>query len=801
MMSYKKSLIFFSLFLAAYFGEIAVNIACGPEIDPYDNQTTYFLPNIETGSYSAFQYIPYKFLYTENEPQSEAAINLDEWRDYLGKRVKKEDIQFLMYQADSLTIATLNQAIGVEHLADSVAQNTFAQTLLKKKYSNAKAYFLFTKKAEYLTFIPYNYWDPSPVNYSEILSLAEEAEEKIGTVQGDRFLKLRYAYQAARLYLYAKEYEKSMSIYEHYIAPTHSKSAVMGWAMSNYAGAKRWNGQLAEAAFLYAKVFSSNPERRVLAYKNFNYIDVPIDEVESLTTTNADRISLAAILGFSTSDMTMEYLQTCFDLDKRNEAIGMLLTREINKIEGQLITPYSLSWPNYNLYIQQEDKDRVTQHAEEVKNFALKLSGKQKGLGVLSASYISWLQGNNDEAKVLLKRIDINKLASPQSDQYQVNKMLTQLTDWQKDATVHQEGLVETLAWLSEKSKTEATGKDNPRDYYSAYFADAPYSLIGKNILSNILVPQYLAKGDTAMASLSALKADVFSNHGIVQDTLEKNFSYGTELFWKKYLSPKSILEIRDYLESPEKQQGVTKYILDGITKTDQNALTELLGTAYLRIHDYANAVKSLKQLPKTYVYQSFNDYYADQEVYAKPFITMNNDYPKDRGSQPYYKLDFAKQMLQLQEKANAEKDLDKLANIFFMMANGVYQTSTFGNSWMMVSYEWSSTDAHSKPELGWEYDYLQARQAKVWYEKARSLSKNQEFRARCTFMLAKCEQKEFVYPQEGRWAYYEIFSQSPFYQYSVHNKYFAELQKGYAQTEFYQSAMRACSYLRDFIN
>jgi hypothetical protein len=801
MMSYKKSLIAFSLFLVAYFGEIAVNIACGPEMDPYDNLTTYFLPNIETGSYSAFQYIPYKFLYSEDESQSEAEINLNEWASYLGRGVKKEDIESLMYRADSATVIAFGHAAIRTNLADSLTRNTFAGKLLEEKHAAAKAYFLFTKRAEYLTFIPHNYWDPAPVDYSAILSLADEANEKMGTFPNKSFLKLRYAYQAARLYLYAKEFEKSMTVYEQHIAPSRSKSALMGWAMSNYAGAKRWSGQLAEAAFLYAKVFSSNPERRILAYKNFNYIDIPVEEIQSLATTKGDRISLASVLGFSTADMTMQYLQTCYDLDKRNEAIGMLLTREINKIEGQLITPYSLSWPSYNLYGEPEEKSKVLLHAEEVREFALKLAGKQKGLGLLSASYISWLQGKNDDAKALLKQINVKKLPPPQADQYQINKMLTLLTDWQQDATMDQKELVQTLSWLSEKSKKEAIESGHSREYYYSYFADEPYSLIGKNILSNILIPEYLAKGDTAMASLVALKADIFSNSSVVQDTLEKNFSYGTEAFWKKNLTPKSILEIQHYLQAPEQQQGLVKYILAGITKTNQDALTELLGTAYLRVHDYTNAVKSFEQLPNTYVYQSFNDYYADQEVYAKPFITMNNDYPKDRGNQPYYKLDFARQMLQLQKKSTVESDPDKQANIYFMMANGIYQTSTFGNAWMMVSYDWSSKDAHNKPERDWEYDYLQARQAKIWYEKARSLSKNKEFKARCTFMLAKCQQKEFVYTQEGRWAYYEKFSQSPFYQYSIHNKYFQELQMGYAHTEFYQSAVRACSYLRDFIN
>lgn len=84
MQIYKKSLLLFSTTLSLYFSEIAINIACGPEMDPYDNQQTYFLPNLEDNSYSAFQFIPYQFLYTEQEPVSEAMVNVADWIDHLG---------------------------------------------------------------------------------------------------------------------------------------------------------------------------------------------------------------------------------------------------------------------------------------------------------------------------------------------------------------------------------------------------------------------------------------------------------------------------------------------------------------------------------------------------------------------------------------------------------------------------------------------------------------------------------------------------------------------------------------------
>ncbi|ULT28574.1 hypothetical protein KUH03_19880 [Sphingobacterium sp. E70] len=72
-------------------------------MDPYDNQTTYYLPNLEDNGFSAFQYIPYQFLYTEEAPVKESIVNSEAWAKYLGSAVNVKDIEQLMYYSDSAT--------------------------------------------------------------------------------------------------------------------------------------------------------------------------------------------------------------------------------------------------------------------------------------------------------------------------------------------------------------------------------------------------------------------------------------------------------------------------------------------------------------------------------------------------------------------------------------------------------------------------------------------------------------------------------------------------------------------------
>jgi len=171
-----------------YFSEIAINIACGPEIDPYDNQQTYFLPNLEENSYSAFQFIPYQFLYTEQEPVLEASVNVTDWVNHLGKNVKPNDLYAVMYQSNPETIQVLKNTATLDNLPDSLRNNTFIQSLFLPKNKKELAYFYFTKEQEPVTNIAQDPWSPDERNFDEIKQFAIEAESKISAHKNNSFL-------------------------------------------------------------------------------------------------------------------------------------------------------------------------------------------------------------------------------------------------------------------------------------------------------------------------------------------------------------------------------------------------------------------------------------------------------------------------------------------------------------------------------------------------------------------------------------------------------------------------------------
>ncbi|UIR55835.1 hypothetical protein LZQ00_16435 [Sphingobacterium sp. SRCM116780] len=801
MQIYKKLLLLSSATIALYFSEMAINIACGPEIDPYDNQQTYFLPNLEDNSFSAFQFIPYQFLYTEQEPISEAKVNVNDWINHLGATVKEKDVLAMMYEANQETTLLLHEKTDLKTLPDSVKDNSFVQRLLLKENKAELEYFNFTKDQEPITNIAQDPWSPDERNFDEIEAFAKKAEGNIFNFKKNSFLQIRYAYQAARLYLFAKKYEKSIAIYEKHLANAKSKSPVLGWALSNYAGSIRKNGDPAKAAFLFSKVFTKSPERRILAYDNFHYITVADAEIFAFAKSKADQFNINAMIGFNDPNSNDEYLQNCYRLDPANTINVVLLTREVNKIENYFIKPHLLGY-GYSSWYEDENKANIQKHLQDIRALSLKIYEDKKyvqpQLGLITASYLSWLNGENDLAKQYLKMVKTKSLNENLKDQFRITGMLTQLTDWEKDKSLDEDQLIATLRWLQEKSQKEQVKGSDDR-YYSA-FANGSYSLISRNILQNIVVNQYLIKKDTALASLAAVKADIFYNYGFVKDTLEDNLQYGTVEFWQNSLTPKTLIQVQEYIEKPERHSKMVQFLLEDIKKVNKTYLTELLGTAYLRELDFTNAVKTFKKLPVTYKSKEYSNWYSEEVIAPNPFIVTINDYPKRYDLTAMTKLEYAARMLKFQNLIKSETRNGKKADYYFQMANALYQTSTYGNAWSLVSYDWSSYDNNTKPENYWKRNYTQTKTAKEWYAKARELGSDPNFKAKCTFMLAKCEQKDYELNDESRWKYYASSAENPFYQFSIHNKYFHQLKDQYSTTAFYQVAARECTYLQDFI-
>jgi hypothetical protein len=164
--------------------------------------------------------------------------------------------------------------------------------------------------------------------------------------------------------------------------------------------------------------------------------------------------------------------------------------------------------------------------------------------------------------------------------------------------------------------------------------------------------------------------------------------------------------------------------------------------------------------------------------------------------------------MAKLQRQIKSHKE--NAAAYYYKMATGLYNTSWYGSAWYYKAYSWANADIDAKAKVFYyNDDYLKEKGAEKYFLKARSLSNDNEFRAKCTFMAAKCKQKQMQFPDEypayltgKKYDLDESNSATKKYDRSLRqNPYFKTLQKDYSKTAFFKLAVSECSYLRDFLH
>jgi len=303
-----------------------------------------------------------------------------------------------------------------------------------------------------------------------------------------------------------------------------------------------------------------------------------------------------------------------------------------------------------------------------------------------------------------------------------------------------------------------------------------------------------LRQGDTAKAALALLKSD----NGYTS-------SYGSHLnekipdFWFNFLHSNHLKQIIQWKEQPQNNPYLT-FLSADLKSIKSDKLYELLGTIELREHHYQDAAIAFQQIKNEKIKNAnYNGagYYNDGPSYqGDPFYTEINDYSKRLTGKHYTKLTFAQKMAGLEAQLKTDP---KDAEAFYQIANALYNTSTYGNSWGLITYQWSSTDFGRKPMYYYDGDYIETGLAQQYYLKARDLSNDPEMKARCTFMAAKCEQKQHEAPlYVNNYDTYEKQRQAYLTSLQI-NSYYKEMQQ-YKSTAFYKQAVNECSYLSDFI-
>jgi hypothetical protein len=547
MPAWKRSVIYCGSFIIAFFLSIAIDMACGPEPDPYDYYVSFFHNSVQRNdAYRSFYFNGYLFLNDDTEQVSEEDINIKEWANYMGNNIKPADIGYVLYgmnrKADSLYFSNYNNLLS--KLPDSLKSNTFLKALASKKHSmSALPYCAVVKRTQPMITRDYDdRWNPQPFNQNELHTFGVRYLER-GKNQDDRFLKLRYFYQAQRLLHYGGFYQEASDIYDKYIKDYPSASHVKGWALSLKAGEEWRLGREAHAAYLFTKVFAYYPERRVQAYHEFKDMKVPLAQIVNQTTSKKEKAFIYAINSFHNPHIGLTDLNKLYTVDPKSELLSILLVREINKIEEGYLTPRLQGSKYYNSigFYPGEKYDSAkysyVRYMPRLKAFCNKLASERKypepALGKLASAYISWIQGNTADGLANINSLNHEKVSKRHDDQKHLINLLLISQGIKKLDDTTEARLLPSLQWLDKKVKQETKIKQ-PSGYWGDY-ALKYYSASSRDFYAEVLAPAYLKQKDTVMAALCVLRSTktiIPKNAGYIEPML----GYAMPDFWQTAL-------------------------------------------------------------------------------------------------------------------------------------------------------------------------------------------------------------------------------------------------------------------------
>ncbi|TAF67884.1 MAG: hypothetical protein EAZ55_02380 [Cytophagales bacterium] len=710
--------------------------------------------------------------YEWNSYEAKTADNIKEWQQYANQQASEEDIIAYLYKANKEDAQKIVDYIQGKNrsLGNQWGNNSFVKYIVEKKDAETAEYILFAKNCE-----PHLYWEydwiydaPPQQDFGVMETLLTQG---IATQQKTKNanLKLRYAYQIVRLAFQLTQYEKAIQYYDQMIAPLNSSSTIKYWALNYKAGALQRIGKQGESAYYFSIVFDKCPNKRVSAYYSFKIEEEKEwQQALALCQNSREKTTLYLLRGIKPEANALEEMKNIYALDPSSDQIALLLIREINKLEYALLdtelnenllfieNPQEISTKEAYLSLQTL-QSWITQVAKEQKT-------QQPALWQIASFYLQFLEGKRNESLQGLKT-----LAETTNDPALKKQAKDLILVFQ--ITLSTQNSQENYAQTLETTLFEEVNQ-NQSPSIQQYYARAMerfYALKGLHLRSMM-----------CQGGLYTLRSQY--NNQLIEEALQ--------LIDKPSKTPyeqQLCLRLNGVYEK-------NKTLTTELNTQAKHNLLEIKATLHLANRQWGEAIKLLQALPGGFL---------DIEV-SDPFQVMNlNDCIRcEYTGTKYNKLQYAKKMLELEQKANASNNSEEQLKIHQQIANAYYNTSHYGHAWEILDYERGGSDIYlheyyTKHETGYAFiNYFDNQWAYLYYQKAANIAKNlknKELAAELTFMAAKCEQNNFWFS-----ILFDINEENSAKQ---PHENFEILQKQYKDTRYYAELLEECTYFHNFVN
>lgn len=676
------------------------------------------------------------------------ADNISEWYARFCDNSNEKDIRSVVYSASLYDLETLQGVIGNEkaklsRLGARLANNSFIRYLYKHKCSETVAYLIFAKRCEPHVVAPTDSWREVKRNVPAMQKLIREAK-KIFLRTESHYIKLRLAFQAIRLAHYIKDYELTLELVDYYLPKIdNDPSLVEYWIMGHRAGALQAMGKYAEAAYLYSRVFEKCPGKRESAFRSFRInTDEEWNKSLLLCRNDLERASLYVLRAQSSKARLIEEMEHIYEYAPHHPALEMLLVRELQKLEkdllGESFNPYKKrNLSNYKLPREYAGK-RVVELQTLVRKWQKEDRLLHPNLWQLAEGYLEVLAGDFYFADKTFEELR-PKLSS--------KELKTQLSVFQLVLKII------SLEELEDKQEQELASLERR---YKFYQNNPDFS----KMVTDKMRILYKSQGGGAKAylmeySLSQLRAK--PDLSIINELLE---------LCKK--------EDRTKFENQLVQRE------DGTTIV--NDLLDVKSAFLLSKGRLESALQVMQKIPVLEW-----DVYGQYNPFVRRFEDCVNCLLPDTVT-TYNRGELIQKLLDIEFEARAETNPNVAASFYFDLGEAHYNLSYFGQSWKAADCFRSSASAaiayknrgrtnfpHPGLPLGNDENFNVDR-ARQYFDQARRIAESDEIKVAAAYMSAKCERNDF-YVKGGRRTYDNF--------YIIHNEF--------SDTEFYQRIIQEC--------
>jgi hypothetical protein len=773
----------------------------------YDEFMSLFMPESSNAAASdqKYHFTP-MFFYNDNENEnffSEAegekeiidpcqVENMKAWQAYCKGKVSAKDIETGIY---------------------GTFQNSKLQKFLKSTKNQAAIdYVQLAKDAEKIFLPPTDsYSDVAETDATLCLNLANKAIDfaEESKVSKDDFITERFGFQIVKLLSLAQNHQDAIDTYKEYITPIKAKSFISDWALMRKAESETALGKTAEAYFDFAQVFDRSPSHRsqadLVARARIDSFEVD-NEVIKFAKNDHEKAAVYAFAGIKDGLDALPMLEKMVEIDPKNQLIELIMAREINKNERFFYQQSPYGYYGQDTTLLHEGRKNSVNYWSKLKDFSVKCTDNQNltktGFWQTASAYMEYVQGDFVKSEQFLTQAKAVKTTNKALEKQILIQDLLLTAKKAKEITPEVE--MAYLPILEKFAKPENFRVSNAilescKILGAKYRGQNPQIEEKKGGWFSSCSNKEKPTGEAVTVAHAIAKAYLLTM--LTTQQVNSNEKYGS------FESQKDMFTIEDTTSLATIEKVVAYFLetkksdfdkrLQKMVNFDNDHLYTLMGRRAIDGNDYAKAAEAFgKVTPSVWKSDLWTGMFNNDPFYIS---TIYTDRQPNKNYNPYT---FAKKMAELSAKVKANPNDSESA---YLLGCGSFNTTFYGNSWILRRHSWSSTEvnSYSYAKADYNVDYYQAKKARDFFLEAMK-SSNQEMGAKACFGAALCERCTFetyanTQEADAKESYEDFGKRMKKERVDKFGTYFKMLNKRFRETKYESQVLSECGDYSDF--